>query len=84
MDAGFPNRLRKAANEMRNGDPGDGVPMALDGAADEIEGLKKIISGLITGPSRSVALISPKLDQFHPMEMTVTKGQILEALKAIK
>jgi len=84
MDEGFPNRLRKSADDMRRGLPADGVPMALDVAADEIDALREMIGALIAEPRRSVKLISKKMDQFEPLRMTVTKGQVLEALKLIR
>ena len=84
MDADFSERLRKSADAMRRGDPSPGVPLALEVAADEIDALREMIRALITEPSRSVKLISKKMDQFEPMRMTVTKGQVLEALKMIR
>ena len=50
----------------------------------EIDSLREMIGSLITEPRRSVKLISKKMDQFEPMTMTVTKGQVLAAIKMIK
>lgn len=81
MDGEFTNRLRKAADDMRRGLPGEGVPIALEVAADEIEELRETVLSLLTEPRRNPKLILKKCDQFEPMTMTVTKGQVMEALK---
>ena len=60
------------------------LPVLLHEAADEIDALRSMIGTLLTEPSRSVKLISKKIDQFEPMTMTVTKGQVLEALRLIR
>lgn len=48
MDAGFPDRLRKCADEMRRDGSGDsgagrGAPMALEMAADELADLRELV-----------------------------------------
>ena len=84
MDAGFTERLRKAADDMRRGKSAESVPMALDVAADEIDDLRETVLTLLAEPRRSPKLILQRCDQFEPMSMTVTKGQVVDALKKVR
>jgi hypothetical protein len=75
--------MREHAHALRHfGRPGSAH--VLDMAANEMDALRQTIRDLLSEPRRSVKLISKKCDQFEPMTMTVTKGQVLEALKMIK
>lgn len=51
---------------------------------DPVQELRQHIEVLIAGARRSPKIISPKYGQFEPISSTVTKGQVLDALKALR
>lgn len=50
----------------------------------EILALKNHIRILIAGGMRNPDIIRPKIGRLHPMTITITKGQILDANEASK